>query len=546
MKIKYKLDFSKYILVIAIILFLAISLIAPLITLFIKAFYRNNIFIGLDNFKTYFTTASLMSSFKNSIFISIISTIISMILAFSFCYGIERTNIKFKKIFRIIALIPMFAPTMTYGIALIYIFGNKGISRKIFNVTIPIYGKWGIILAEIIYIFPILFLIFSVAFKMIDKRLYEVAETLGASNIKQFFTVTLPSVKFSIISGFFTGLTMVFTDFGIPKVIGGNYNVLSTDIYKHVIGQQNITMGATAGIILIMPSIISFTINQMTKTNATTTYSKSANNNLKRNKTRDIVFTIFNIFVTFIMIGIFITIFLAAFLKSWPYDLRITSEWFKFSNFGISTLHMYINTIIVAFCTSIIGTIIIVFTAYFVERENKFIVIRKVVYAISLIPISLPGLAIGLAFILFYNNNINPFNFMYGTFSILILINIIHFFSVPFLLIMDSFKKVNKDFENISQLSKMPWYELLIKVIMPISKSAVIESFCYYFINSMVTVSAVVFLYTSKTMIFPIVMINKYDTGDIASTAAISVMIILTNVIFKIICNSIFKTKNTV
>ncbi len=64
MKIKYKLDFSKYILVIAIVLFLAISLIAPLITLFIKAFYRNNIFIGLDNFKTYFTTASLMSSFK--------------------------------------------------------------------------------------------------------------------------------------------------------------------------------------------------------------------------------------------------------------------------------------------------------------------------------------------------------------------------------------------------------------------------------------------------------------------------------------------------
>ncbi|MGN2337495.1 putative 2-aminoethylphosphonate ABC transporter permease subunit [Clostridium cagae] len=546
MKIKYKLDFSKYILVIAIVLFLAIALIAPLITLFIKAFYRNNIFIGLDNFKTYFTTASLMSSFKNSIFISIISTIISMVLAFLFCYGIERTNIKFKKIFRIIALIPMFAPTMTYGIALIYIFGNKGISRKIFNMTIPIYGKWGIILAEIIYIFPILFLIFSVAFKMIDKRLYEVAETLGASNIKQFFTVTLPSMKFSIISGCFTGLTMVFTDFGIPKVIGGNYNVLSTDIYKHVIGQQNITMGATAGIILMIPSISSLIINQITKTNSTNIYSKNEDCDLKRNKIRDMIFTIFNILMTLIMVSIFITIFLAAFFKSWPYDLRITSEWFKFQSFGISNLKMYINTITVALCTSIIGTIIVIFTAYFVERENKFIVIRKAIYAISLIPISLPGLAIGLAFILFYNNNMNPFNFMYGTFSILILINIVHFFSVPFLLIIDSFKKINKDFENISQLSRVPWYGLLIKVIIPISKPAIIESFCYYFINSMVTVSAVVFLYTSKTMVFPIAMINRYDTGDIASAAAISVMIILSNVIFKIICNSIFKIKNTV
>src|SRR5690606_16623047 len=130
------------------------------------------------------------------------------------------------------------APSLLPGISLIYLFGNQGMLKELlFGASI--YGPIGIVIGEVFYTFPHALMILITALSLTDARLYEAAESLGASRIRTFFTVTLPGAKYGLISAIFVVFTLTITDFGVPKVIGGQFNVLATDIYKQVIGQQN-------------------------------------------------------------------------------------------------------------------------------------------------------------------------------------------------------------------------------------------------------------------------------------------------------------------
>ena len=101
------------------------------------------------------------------------------------------------------------------------------------------------------------------ALSIADSRLYEAADALRTSKIRTFFTVTLPGAKYGLISAGFVVFTLVFTDFGVPKVIGGNYNMLATDIYKQVIGQLNFQMGAVVSVVLLAPALLAFVLDRI-------------------------------------------------------------------------------------------------------------------------------------------------------------------------------------------------------------------------------------------------------------------------------------------
>lgn len=520
---------------ITIFLFLVISILFPVFNLFTKAFIdKKGNYIGINNFIEYFKNPVTASSLGNSLKISITVTLISVILAFLFSYGINRTNIKGKNILKGIAFLPLFAPTMTHGIALIYLFGRQGIITKYIGLKLPIYGFLGIVLAEIIYVFPILFFMMVLSFDNEDYRKYEMANIMGINKIKQFFTITLPSIKYSLITCFFSGFTLSFTDFGAPKVIGGNYNVLSTDVFKQVIGQQNFSMGSTVGILLIIPALIAFICDLILKNRISKLDNKATKYVIKENKIRDYFFYILTYLLSFIIVCLFLIILVASFVKGWPYDISFSFKSYNFSIMGESIWKIFINSILISLISAILGTTICFFTAYLIEREKKYLLIRKIGYFLSILPNAIPGLTIGIAYIFFFNSLSNNLNFIYGTIWIIVLANIIHFFATPYLAITNSLKQLDNEYENISNLMGISWIENIIKVIIPLSINSIIESFSYYFINSMITVSAVIFLYTSKTRLISIMMISKNDSGDISSAAAIGVMIILFNIFFKV------------
>lgn len=197
-----KEEIVRFIAIYAVVVFLVLFLVCPLCTLFIKAFQdKNGVFVGMAQFAKYFSSKAMVYAISNTFFIAIVSTLIAVTLAFIFAYALSRKNVPCKSFFRYVGMMPLFAPTMLLGIALIYLFGNKGILTAL-GLSIPLYGKVGIIIAESIYCFPVATTILMVAFSAADNRLYEAAETMGTSPIRKMLTITIPNVKYGLISAF--------------------------------------------------------------------------------------------------------------------------------------------------------------------------------------------------------------------------------------------------------------------------------------------------------------------------------------------------------
>lgn len=544
-----------------ILIFLIVVIVFPLGLLLIKSFENNSgEFIGFSNFREYFSNKNLLISLKNTFTISASSSIISLLLAFIYAYGVQRSTIRYKNIFKYIALMPLFAPTMMHGISLVYLFGRKGVITTGFFEKIPqlafdinLYGSTGIIIAEVLYIFPQIFLVLNIALSTTDYRLYEAADMLGTSNFRKFFTITLPNMKYGIISSFIIAFILSFTDFGAPKVVGGNFSVLATDVYIKVVGQNNMAMGAVVSIILLIPSVIAFFIDQkIQKKQGVVLNAKSIPYRAKKNKVRDIFFYIYSILICFFILSIFITIFVSAFSKLWPYNLSFSLNNFKFYDYNGGIEIFLKNSLILAVLSGIFGTFMTFMSAYLIEKKEKKTLKDKVIYFLSLVPLALPGMVIGISFIFFFNksyftipflniNIMNPFNSIYKTIWIMVLANVIHFYSISFLTANTALKKLDREFERVSLSMGIPWYKTFSNVTFPMCIDSILEIFFYYFVNSMVTISALVFLYTSSLNLLSIAVINLDDTGEIAKASAMSIVILLTNIAVKIIYQIILK-----
>ncbi|WP_414854633.1 putative 2-aminoethylphosphonate ABC transporter permease subunit [Brevibacillus sp. IT-7CA2] len=522
-----------------VVLGLSASVLLPLGQLFSKAFYnKSGQFIGLDNFVTYFSTPALAGSLNNTLYISAMTTLIAVTLAFLFAYALTRSGIRGKQVFRAIALLPLFAPTMMHGIALTYLFGNQGlVTTGIFGLLpfqwdIDLYGPVGIILAEIVYVFPQAYLILAVSLAFADYQLYEAADTLGANHWRKFFVVTIPSVKYGIVSACFVCFTLSFTDFGAPKVVGGQFSVLATDVYKQVIGQQNMTMGATVGLLLIIPALVAFVVDRIVerKQHAAVT-AKSKPYRTKENRLRDLFYFILCVSVSGFLLLLMAAVVLASFIKVWPYNLTFGLDHYDFSNVAGEGIEPLWNSILVALLTAVIGTAVTFITAYTIEKSQVWKGLRQAGYFLSILPLALPGMVIGLAYIFFFNNPSNPFHSMYGTIWILILANVIHFFAVGFITATSALKKLDPEFEQAAESMGISQTKLLWRVTIPVCMPAIVEMVVYFFINSMVTISAVVFLYAADFKLASVSIVNMDDAGDVAPAAAMSVLIVFLNII---------------
>lgn len=522
-----------------------IFLIMPMFMMFGQIFSDDHgNWVGLKNFVDYFHNPLLLSSIGHSLTISLFTATVSTLIGLLYAYGVTRTNIRCKKLYQHLALIPIFIPTMVHGMALIYLFGRTGLVTNYLNLNIGLYGKTGIIMALTIYCLPQAYMILSVALDSADNRLYEAAEVMGSSPFRTFLRVTLPSIRYGLINSFIVCFTMSFTDFGAPEVVGGSYGVLATDIYREVVGQQKMSMGAVVGVILTIPALISFILDLMMK-------KKNARNELSskavafepvESKGRDIFYQIFCTLVVLFFLVLIGTIAMSAFVNVWPYDMSFT---WKHFNFG-AALHgtgviSFVNSIKLSLGTALIGTVLVFCFAYLIEKGRTFRRLSGVCRFLSMMPMALPGLVLGLGYIMFFNKPWieipflqiaveNSFSGLYGTFMIMIYCTIIHLFSVTYVTASTALKKLDREYENVAESMSVPFWKVFARVSLPMCINAILEIFIYFFVNAMVTVSAVVFLYTAQSKPASIAILNMDDNGDYAAAAAMSILIFLINV----------------
>ncbi len=484
---------------------------------------------GLGNFATYFSTPALVHSIQNSLLISAISTMITVFLAFGFAYSLNRSCMRFKGVFRLIAMAPILVPSLLPGIALVYLFGNQGMLKSVMMGE-SIYGPYGIVIGSVFFTFPHAMLIISTALAISDARLYEAAVSLRTSHWRTFWTVTIPGARYGLISASFVVFNLVITDFGLPKVIGGQFNMLAVDIYKQVIGQQNFEMGAVVSVVLLVPAMFAFGIDRLVQRKQVALLTaRSVVYQPKKNTTFDWLSFTFCLFVAIFIVGILAVCQYAALIKFWPYDLTLGLTNYAFDLMDGGGWDSYYNSIKMASLVAIFGTIIVFVGAYMVEKTKGFSTGRSLFQFLAMMPMAIPGMVLGLAYIFFFNNPANPLNFIYGTLAILVLCTVTHFYTVSHLTAVTALKQMDNEFESVNSSLKQPFYKLFLRVSVPVSLPAILDISIYLFVNAMTTVSAVVFLYSSGTALAAIAVLNMDDAGDVAPAAAMGMMIFYTN-----------------
>lgn len=491
--------------------------------------------LGFENFKTYFSTPALARSIHNSVLMAAISTVMTVSIAFALAYGLTRSCMPLKGLFRGILTIPILVPSLLPGIALVYLFGNQGIFKD-WLMGYSIYGPIGIVVGSVFFTLPHAFLIILTALSVADARHYEAAASLKASKWRTFTTITVPGARYGIVSAAFVVFTLVITDFGLPKVIGGQYGMLAVDIYKQVIGQQNFEMGAVVSVILLVPAILAFAVDRhMQRRQVALLSARAVPYAPKPNRRLDGLCFGFSCLVSVFILGMIAMCQIAAIVKFWPYDLTLTTRNFAFDLMDGGGWSAYGNSIKLALLTALFGSVVVFAGAYMVEKAEGFRFGRNVFHFLAMMPMAVPGMVLGLAYIFFFNNPANPLSSIYGTMTILVVCTVTHFYTVAHLTALTALKQMDPEFESVAASLKQPFHRLFFRVTVPVCLPAILNIAIYLFVNAMTTVSAVVFLYATDTKLASVAVLNMDDAGDIAPAAAMGMMIFYTNVAAKLI-----------
>ena len=520
--------------VVLLALVLLVIVALPLWSLLAKGFEdRDGKFVGLANYITYFSTPSLVVSAVNSFKVAAIATVIVVPLAFLYAYALTRAVLPMRWLFQGVALIPIFAPSLLPGIALIYLFGTQGFFKALLGGG-SIYGIDGIVIAQVFYCFPHATLILVTALATADARLYEAADVLGASKIRVFFTVTLPGAKYGLISAALVVFTLVITDFGIAKVIGGNFNVLATDVYKQVIGQQNFSMGAVVGMVLLAPAALAFVVDHLVQRKQVALLTARAVPLVPRPKLgRDLFFTVFCTIVALSILAILAMAIWGSLIKYWPYNLSLTLDNYEFAKFDANGWESYWNSVEMAVGAAIFGTALMFTGAWLNEKTKDFGAARGIVQFLAFLPMAVPGLVLGLGYIFFFNAPNNPLNFLYATMGILVINTVAHFYTVGHLTATTALKQIDPEFESVSASLKVPVWRTFGRVTVPICLPSILDIAIYLFVNAMTTVSSVIFLYSPDTKLASVAAVNIEEAGTTAAAAALCVVIVLTSAAVK-------------
>jgi iron(III) transport system permease protein len=538
--------------IVLVVTLLGLFVLAPTLVLVVRSLSDDNgAWVGPKNFARYLSTPRLVESLKNTALVVSVSSTAAVALAFVYAFALTHSRMPFRRTFRVVALLPLYAPTMLFGIGLVYLFGNQGLlthglfGRLPFGFDIGLYGRVGIVLALTLAIFPSALLVLIAALGGADGRLYEAAETMGASRLRTFRTVTLPACRFGLVSAASVAVIIAVTDFGAPKIVGGQTNVLAVDVYQQVVGQNDLSMGAAVSVLLLAPTALAFAADRLVRNRQGAAVTSRATPFVPPpNRARDAALIVFCAVVATAVLTVVLVPVAVALVNNWPYSLTgdvagpvLTLRHFQFEEGGASTYGgrgAYFNSLRMAAYSAVAGTVFTFVAAYLFEKLRPLQAARRAGYFLSVLPLGLPGLSLGVAYVLIVSHGDiggvrNPAAALYGTMALLVACNIVHSFGVSFLTATTALRRLDPEFEQAASTLGVPAWRLCASVTVPWCTPTLLEVAMYLFVSAMTTVSALIFLYPGDLPLASISVVRLDEAGLTQSAAAMCALILVTN-----------------
>ena len=503
---------------------LLLFFIYPLAIVFVRSITEADGGLGVANYAEILASRGFWRATWHSLEMGLTTTALSIFFGFIIAHALHRCAFRGKWLLRAAIVLPLLAPSLVQGLGIIFLLGRNGLVNKWFDLGLDIYGFWGLLIANTLYALPQAVMIIGATLTLSDARTYEAAEVLGTRPLRQFWDITLPNSRFGVLSAAFVVFTVTITDFGNAAVIGGDYSVLATEIYAQVIGQMNFNMGAVVGIMLLLPTVVSYYIERVAQKRQFGAQAENAVPYIARfSAARDIPMATVSFLITLLVAAVVAIVVYASFVKLWPYNFSLT-----FKHYNITLAGGYAplwTTIYVSLIAAIGGTVALFLLGIGIRRVPQ--PLARLVYFISVMPAAVPGMVIGLAYVLTFNSTATPLYLLYGTAILLALCNFYHYHTQGFLTAMTGFRQVPAALEEAASCLGSGSLRIARDVIAPYVMPMLISILFFLFMRSMVTLSAVIFLTTPELTVAAVTIMRLDDAGLTSQAAAYSTCVML-------------------
>lgn len=510
---------------VGMILALFIFVVWPLLEVVKQSFVDLDGHVSLSAYANIFTMSETYQALVNTLFLAVIVGVLATCIGFLFAYCSSHLAIRGKKLFNLMALLPMVSPPFSVALSIIMLFGSRGlVTYELLGWHgTNIYGLKGLIFVQTISYFPIAFLLLAGMLKSIDPSIEDAARDLGSSKWRTFRTVTVPLVRPGIANAFLLVFIKSVADFANPMAIGGNFSTLATQVYLQAIGSYDVQGGAAVAVVLLDIAILLFILSKYWIEKKTyITVSGKASRERTMIDDPQIVGLVggFCFLVTAMVLAIYVLIPIASFIKMWGVDYSFTMAHYRYAwDVGFNAIR---DTTLLSIIATPIAGILGMIVAYLVVRK-KFIG-RGFINFASLLSIAVPGTVIGIGYILTFNEPPIPIT---GTAEILIAAFVIRALPIGIRAGESSLQQIDPAIEEAAADLGSNAGRVFTTVTLPLIKSAFFGGLIYSFIRSMTSISAVIFLVSANYSLLTVLILDQVEDNQFGVASAFSTILII-------------------
>ena len=536
-----------------VVLLVTIFIFYPICKLFLMGFIDEqnsySLFIFIEKFtdKRIWSLGCLIGGGRcgvalNSLFMAIIVGALTTILGLVFALLVTRTNLKFRRVIRAMSVLPIITPPFVIGLAIILLFGLSGIVTTFVADVLGvaptrwIYGLPGIVLAQTLAYTPIAFLVLIGVVESISPSLEEAGQTLRAKPLQVFETISLPLMRPGLANAFLLGFIESMVDFGNPLVLGGNYDVLSTEIFFAIVGAQyDQGKAAVLAIVLLSFTLLAFYIQRFwlgKKSYTTITGKGDSGLPMQLPKLLSVPIIVTGLSWGAFTLLIYSIIIYGSFVQTWGLDYSLTFKHyislfsFSFAEDGIQWIGSAWNSfwttftiaLIAAPLTAAMGLVI----AYLLSRHN--FAAKSAFEFGTMLSFAIPGTVIGVSYILAFN--VPPIEIT-GTGIILVVSFIFRNMPVGLRSGVAAMSQLDKSLDESSLTLGANSFQTFTRIILPLLRPAILAALVFSFVRSMTAISAVIFLVSAEYDMATSYIIGRVENNDYGLAIAYSTTLIV-------------------
>ena len=481
--------------------------------------------LSLDIYSYIFHHQWLTKTFFNSILLGVIVASLATLIGFIFAFALNRTDISFKPFFRVFAMLPIISPPFMLTLSVILLLGRNGIiTRHLLGLkNFNIYGLKGLVLVQVMGMFPIAYLVLDGILKSINPELEDSAMNLGASWGSVFSTVTLPLSVPGIASAWLLIFVTSLADFANPMVLSGKFDVLSVQAYLQFTGMFNMPLGSALAILLLIPSLIAFLFQKywVGKKSYITVTGKPYSSRIFTVK-RSVKYFIMSFcgLISGMVLLFYIIVIMGSFFKLWGLDYSLTLDHFKYSwDIGLKTIK---DTVTLSAIATPFTGILAMIIAFLVVRKN--FIGKKSMEFVSMLSFAVPGTVVGIGYILAFNKP--PF-LLTGTGLILVLCFIFRNMPVGIESGVAALSQIDPAIEEAATNLGADSTHIFRDITLPLIQPAFFAGLSYSFIRCMTAVSAIIFLVSARWNHLTILILSETEIMRLGPACVLCTVLII-------------------